>query len=97
MKSTEISKLCHIVLFLSTQMFDQIPAVSEIALGKPARQSSTYGGAKASLLVDGNTRSCASTNPGNIDPWWRVNLTGIYKVESVTIYNRLGACCGEFL
>ena len=39
--------------------------------------------------------SCTSTSH-ETDPWWRVDLGGLYRVTAVTITNR-GDCCPERL
>jgi len=85
--------------------------LENLALGKPAEQSSTYvgwGGAKslsADLAVDGNrdtnlnkvTSSCMHTHPGQgAGQWWRVDLQNQHSVHAVTITNR-GDCCGDRL
>ncbi|XP_067249145.1 fucolectin-1-like [Chanodichthys erythropterus] len=71
-----------------------------IALGAKTVQSSTdsfLGSAKHA--VDGNSNSnyahgsCTHTNSEH-NPWWRVDLMGVYSINKVTIANR-GDCCGE--
>lgn len=72
-----------------------------LALGKPAIQSSTYSAATASLAVDGNRDgnydhgSVSHTN--NVDNnWWQVDLGAVEPVGDVVIWNRTD-CCGERL
>ncbi|XP_046336136.1 fucolectin-like [Haliotis rufescens] len=67
---------------------------NNIALGKPATQSSvTYGGT-ANRAVDGNRdsnfwrRSCIHTLHGETDQWWSVDLLSIYRIHTVRIQNR---------
>uniref|UniRef100_A0A3B1JGW4 Fucolectin tachylectin-4 pentraxin-1 domain-containing protein n=1 Tax=Astyanax mexicanus TaxID=7994 RepID=A0A3B1JGW4_ASTMX len=71
-----------------------------IAVRSRAVQSSTYNElADAEHAVDGNIDSnymrgsCTHTMP-ETDPWLRVELPGVYKITSVTIFNR-GDCCSE--
>ncbi|XP_072550442.1 uncharacterized protein [Salminus brasiliensis] len=70
-----------------------------IAVGAKAVQSSTYDSGHAQNAVDGNSNadykkgSCSHTNY-ETNPWWRVELPGVYNVTSVTIINR-GDCCGH--
>ena len=78
-----------------------------IALGKPASQSSVYQHGqsvlKASFAVDGNHDTtisaangiCAHTN-FDTNPWWRVDLGDSHPVSKVYVLNR-GECCGERL
>jgi len=55
-----------------------------LALGKPASQTSTYGGAPASSAVDGslNTGSCTYSH---VHPWLSVDLGAQYDVGHVTV------------
>ena len=64
-----------------------------LALGKPAKQSSVYGGLDAYLGVDGNTngsdaRYCVSTQQ---DPqaWWEVDLGDFAVLERIRVFNRV--------
>ncbi len=69
---------------------------TNIALHKPAKQSSVFEVAAANRAVDGNTnghwgqRSVTHTHGGN-NPWWEVDLLGVYDISSITIYNRTDA------
>ena len=62
-----------------------------IALRKPAYQSSTLG--SASALTDGNrnrafkSMSCTLTNQGEEKPWWMVDLLKEFNVAAVQITN----------
>ncbi|XP_065943028.1 fucolectin-like [Magallana gigas] len=75
-------------------------SVSNLALHKPAKQSSTFIWAEAglnysaNLAVDGNNGTdfvvdrCASTEGGDTNPWWRLDLQAVYSIRSVRIFNR---------
>ena len=80
--------------------------MTNIALRKPTSMSSPspYRGSKMGLssqAVDGNTnqkwggRSCTHTKQMR-NPWWKVDLRGKYKVNSVKVWNR-SDCCGSRL
>jgi len=78
-----------------------VSAPTNLALGKPALQSSTYSSAWASLAVDGNFDgnydhgSVSHTdNPG--ENWWLVDLQAVQPVGEVVISNRTD-CCAERL
>merc|ERR1712228_900078 len=63
-----------------------------IALNKPAIQSTTVHGGVASRAVDGNTSGYWSDNSvthtgGN--GWWIVNLGVVASIDRVVLYNRL--------
>ncbi|MEM9722889.1 MAG: discoidin domain-containing protein, partial [Bacteroidota bacterium] len=75
-----------------------------LALGKPAEQSSDYGNSYAGLAVDGNT---LGTTPWTVSPdlqhtsdeatpWWQVDLGSNSTIDSIVIYNRTN-CCTEKL
>jgi RHS repeat-associated protein len=82
------------------------PASSSVnlALNKPATQSSTYqsaGGSVPQLAVDGNTSgnwldySVTATN-SDAQAWWRVDLGTMQSVQNVEVWNRTD-CCPERL
>uniref|UniRef100_UPI0011EFEAAB galactose-binding domain-containing protein n=1 Tax=Pareuzebyella sediminis TaxID=2607998 RepID=UPI0011EFEAAB len=68
--------------------------LSNVALGRMASQSSTYGNGVASLAIDGNT---SGSSPWSADlqhtqsenrPWWEVDLGADHTVDQVVLYNR---------
>ncbi|XP_035678075.1 fucolectin-like [Branchiostoma floridae] len=75
-----------------------------VALGKPAFQTSSHPQFPASLAVDGNTNtdmragSCTHTRdyPGEDNPTWWVDLGQSYVVDRLIIFNRQD-CCSERL
>ena len=76
-----------------------------VALGKPATQSSIYPHScypTAAKAVDGNTNgifypNCSVTHT-NSDPqaWWQVDLQAVYPLDTITLWNRTD-CCGDRL
>lgn len=78
---------------------DSPTIISNLALGKPAAQSSTYPftTATASLAVDGNSDGNfydGSVTATNLDPnaWWQVDLGSSANITSVVIWNRTDCC-----
>lgn len=72
-----------------------------VALGKPARQSSTALERPATLAVDGRTDG--NFNAGSVthtqadsNAWWEVDLGTVETIESVVVWNR-SDCCFERL
>nr|XP_034316141.1 fucolectin-1-like [Crassostrea gigas] len=73
-------------------------AEPNIALKKPAKQSTTYSWAgessPATLAVDGNNGTdfvvdkCSCTKGGDTNPWWMVDLQAVYDIDYVRIFNR---------
>ena len=68
-------------------------SVSNLALNKPASQSSTVFGAVASRANDGNvngnflSNSVAATD-NETNPWWQVDLGEVANIEDIEIWNR---------
>ena len=78
-----------------------VPKQCGVALAKTATQSSTFGGANASLAVDGNTDGnfgdgSVSTTNMDANSWWQVDLGAPAAVNSIAIWNRTD-CCGSRL
>ena len=78
---------------------------TNLALGKLASQSTTYGNGEAGLAVDGNTDGQGSPWGANASlqhtqneasPWWEVDLEEGSRIDSILVYNRTG-CCQERL
>jgi hypothetical protein len=72
-----------------------------LALGKPASQSSIAFDAPASRAVDGNTSGNWSNNSvthTNFEhqPWWQVDLGSVQQIGAVILWNRTD-CCSERL
>ncbi len=73
-----------------------------LALGKPATQSSTVLGAVAGRAVDGNTdgnwasNSVTHTAASAAQDWWQVDLGQASSIQSVTLWNRTD-CCADRL
>ncbi|XP_065935897.1 uncharacterized protein [Magallana gigas] len=92
-KTTEYLTLCEVQVFGS----ESLP-VSNLALIKPAKQSSTHtwDGVtySAKFAVDGNNGThlyedkCTHTAGGDTNPWWLVDLQAVYSIKSVRIFNR---------
>ena len=77
---------------------------TNVALNKPANQSSLYEFHTADKAVDGNLNVnlndhfCSHTElVAGVKSWWQVDLGSSYKVTSVTITNRgdCGGVCGK--
>jgi hypothetical protein len=79
------------------------PAVSNLAQGKAATESSTLPGvatAVAGSAVDGNPDGAfydGSVTATNLDPnpWWQVDLGASASVSSIVIWNRTDCCGGR--
>lgn len=76
-------------------------AVSNLAQGKTATQSSTYQFAAASLAVDGSTNGnyasgSVSHTLNNAGEWWQVDLGSTKRTKRIEIYGRTD-CCADRL
>lgn len=67
-----------------------------LALGQPARQSSTWPDFSASFAVDGVLNNFAHTADGDEAPWWEVDLGKNLLIGEVILHNRRG-CCNDRL
>jgi hypothetical protein len=72
-----------------------------LALNKPATQSSDAWGLTASRANDGNTDGNAnngsiSHTDYNYQAWWQVDLGGSQSIQTINVWNRTD-CCGEWL
>ncbi|XP_033746878.1 fucolectin-like [Pecten maximus] len=70
--------------------------LADIALNKPATQSSVGWGGVAGRAVDGNLNpdyhaamSCMHTSLTDDKPWWQVDLGGVYSINHVSLQNIL--------
>lgn len=75
-----------------------------VAVGKPASQSSTAYGGDASRAVDGNTSGSYGANTvthtadgsngwvAGTPVWWEVDLQGDFQINEVAIFNRTDCC-----
>ena len=63
---------------------------TNVALGRPAIQSTTYETRGAQKAVDGvlGDHSVSITNPGDPSPWWKVHLDPGLCVTHLVITNR---------
>jgi hypothetical protein len=83
------------------QVLGSLDAAINLAVGKPATQSSTILSATASRAVDGNTdgnwAQSSVTHTGlDANPWWQVDLGASATISSVVIWNRTD-CCSDRL
>ncbi|MGA2114808.1 MAG: discoidin domain-containing protein [Bryobacteraceae bacterium] len=74
------------------------PAFRNLALGKPATQSSTM--SDAGKAVDGNTdgayfHGSLSHTGADENAWWQVDLGAPAKIASIVIWNRTDCCSGR--
>ncbi len=72
------------------------PTTNNIALNKPATQSSTRFNGVASRAVDGNTNGNSFTHSDFEQGWWRVDLLDQYDINRINIFNRT-TCCSDRL
>lgn len=75
--------------------------MTNLALNKPATQSTTDWGAPATRGVDGNTDGNFANNSvthtaTQSQPWWQVDLQSVSSIQNINVWNRTD-CCGEAL
>ncbi|MEM7128145.1 MAG: SdrD B-like domain-containing protein [Chloroflexota bacterium] len=100
-----LEPIAETVVDAAAELIDAIdpPAVARaapgdnVALNKPASQSSTFSTSTANLAVDGNTDgnwgngSVTHTNADN-QAWWEVDLGSNIYIENIFLWNRT-ICC----
>jgi len=90
--------------FLGNMVQSAAPAVAadvNLALGKPAQQSSTGWGGDPRRAVDGNPdgnygANSVSHTENQAQAWWQVDLGAVQGIRNIRIWNRTD-CCGERL
>jgi len=89
-----------IILLITLLMTHHVFADVNLALGKPAQQSSTDYGGDAKRAVDGNNNgnywANSVSHTKNELAWWQVDLGSIHQIRNIRIWNRTD-CCGERL
>jgi murein DD-endopeptidase MepM/ murein hydrolase activator NlpD len=78
-----------------------VSSAQNLALGKPASQSSNGSIVSPGLAVDGNTdgnyRNNSTTHTlSDMHAWWQVDLGTINSIQSIRLWNRTD-CCSERL
>lgn len=90
-----INGTSKILTFCEVEVFVIFPG--NLATGRTVTQSSTYGSWSAQQAIDFNPgftnswSACSSTDI-QTNPWWRVDLNSVYRVNRVVITNRLDYC-----
>ena len=77
------------------------PSTTNLALGRPATQSSDYQANPAMRAVDGNTNGVLANGStthtlNNPQEWWQVDLGGLRRIDLVQLWNRTD-CCSDRL
>jgi hypothetical protein len=72
--------------------------IPNLALGRPARQSSTVRGEGAARAVDGRTLGqieAGSVTSTEVEdhPWWEVDLGSEQQIGDVVVWPRIDTCC----
>ena len=70
--------------------------VRNVALGKPTHQSSTLYGSISSNAVNGNKVSGGTHTDLDNNPWWSVDLEGMFEIVRIRVF-RTGDCCWDRL
>jgi hypothetical protein len=63
----------------------------DLALGKPATQSSTYRDYSPSNAVDGNVDNFSHTLSTK-HSWWQVDIGSVQQISLLNVWNRTGCC-----
>ena len=78
-----------LLCFCSLSLAHPVSAQTNLALGRPATQSSTIlQGSEASVCVDGNRTSGWCHTESQTNPWWQVDLGSNATLREIVVYNR---------
>jgi hypothetical protein len=85
---------------VTSDSYTEDPALN-IAVGRPASQSSTAFGAPPQNAVDGNTDGVYSDGSishtgDDVNAWWQVDLGNANQIQQISVYNRTD-CCSDRL
>ncbi|KAH3831289.1 hypothetical protein DPMN_104551 [Dreissena polymorpha] len=68
----------------SVKKFTLLAPSTNVAIGKPSKQTDTANGLGAALGNDNNTNTCTETTSS--DASWEVDLGGVFQIESVIVH-----------
>ncbi|HEX5731197.1 MAG TPA: PKD domain-containing protein [Blastocatellia bacterium] len=85
------------VQVLGTQPAAPVPAGTNLALNRPATQSSTAFNGPPNLAVDGNTSGVftdgsITCTDWNFQAWWQVDLGNVQTINTIRLWNRTDCC-----
>ena len=89
-------------LYLIVECTQKNEKLTNVALKKKTFQSSTYGGRRrkyysSAQAVDGLSKTFSMTNKvPRVEPYWYVDLGGIYTIRHIVIFNRPKISGGYF-
>ena len=95
LRSTDYLQLAEVQVYASAAPLPPPPTATNLALGKPTIQSSTYDPScsDAGKAVDGNTNgdyyACSVAHTSyDSQPWWQVDLQSVYSISQIVLWNR---------
>jgi len=84
----------------SAQLAVFVTGVTNIAIGKPVIQSSTFMDLyyfMAHSAVDGNFQSMTESAPTDEPKWWRLDLKEVVTIDTIVLWNRVGEPYNDFV
>jgi len=97
-----IARIHFLFLYLIVECTKKNEKLTNVALKKKTRQSSTYRGRNrkyysSAQAVDGLSKTFSMTNKvRRVNPYWYVDLGGIYTIRHIDIFNRPKTSGGYF-
>jgi len=95
LETTSLLTLCGVEVYGGGDV--SVDAGVNVAVGKPAAQSSECCGGNPERAVSGTPNThwsagqCTATNT-EATPWWSVDLQDTYDISRVVLYNRVDCC-----
>src|SRR5690606_22922288 len=75
---------------------ETVPTTDNLAFGKPTTHSTDGFGITGAQAVNGTAADFSHTNTGDLTPFWKVDLQGEAKIDTIVVHNR-DSCCQERL
>lgn len=72
--------------------------ITNLALGKPVKQSSIQYSAGPTRAIDNNTSGIWNNGSvihtqNELNPYWQIDLQKVYTINKIEVWNRTDACC----
>ena len=95
--TSDLQKLVAYLQQIGSEESSAPTMTTNLAQGRPTRQSSTAYSGAASRAVDGNTNGVYNQNSithtnNDTNAWWQVDLGSVRTIETIQLFNRTDCC-----
>jgi hypothetical protein len=97
LSTSDLQKLVAYLQQIGSEESSAPTQTTNLAQGRPPRQSSTAYSGAASRAVDGNTNGVYNQNSvthtnNDTNAWWQVDLGSARTIETIQLFNRTDCC-----